>query len=187
MKRKHTNKRRPAGLKFPGTRTGLNLSRVSVTNRPSVSTLKLKQILVPTDFSEPSLKAVRYAVRFAEQSGATIHLLYVIDRPAFNHDFDAFPLVLPKPELSRTCKERLLSLAGTEIGELIPVHVQVRLGKPFREIVDAARETDADLIVIATQGHSGIKHVLLGSTAELVVRHAPCPVLVVREHEHEFL
>jgi nucleotide-binding universal stress UspA family protein len=187
MKTKNIKKKSPAGIKLPLTRLGLRPSGTSESNGPVVSSRKLKRILVPTDFSEPSLKAVRYAVRLAEQSGATMHLLYVIERPALNHDFESFPLALPEAELTKLCKEKLLSVAGIEIEELIPISVQVRIGKPFREIVYAARETDADLIVIATQGHSGIKHVLLGSTTELVVRHAPCPVLVVREHEHEFV
>jgi nucleotide-binding universal stress UspA family protein len=187
MKTKDIKKKRPAGIKLPVTRLGPKLFRSPEVSEPIVSRLKLKRILIPTDFSEPSLKAVRYAMRFAEQSGATMHLLYVIERPVLNHDFDSFPLVLPEAELTKICKEKLLSLAVTEIEELIPISVQVRVGKPFREIVDVARETNADLIVIATQGYSGIKHVLLGSTAELVVRHAPCPVLVVREHEHEFV
>jgi universal stress protein A len=187
MKIKEIKKRRPAGIKFPATRLGPRPSGTPVSKTSIVSSLKLKRILVPIDFSEPSLKAVRYAVRFAEHSGATIHLIYVIERPALNHDFDSFPLLLPEAELTKICKEKLLSVAGIEIEELIPISVQVRLGKPFREIVDVAQESDADLIIIATQGRSGIKHVLLGSTAELVVRHAHCPVLVVREQEHEFV
>ena len=187
MKTKEIRKRRPAGIKLPATRLGPKRSGTPLFNTSIVSSLKLKRILVPTDFSEPSLKAVRYAIRFAEQSGATMHLLYVIERPALNHDFECFPLALPEAELCKIAKEELLSIASKEIEELVPVNTQVRIGKPFRQIVEIARETDADLIVIATQGHSGIKHVLLGSTAELVVRHAPCPVLVVREHEHEFV
>ena len=156
-------------------------------NDSIVSSLKLKRIVVPTDFSQASLKAIKYAVRFAENSGATIYLVNVFERPALSGDFQSFPLVLPERELEKVCKETLLSVAATEIEELIPVEVAVRTGKAFREIVNFARETDADLIVIATHGRSGIKHMLLGSTAELVVRHAPCPVFVVREREHEFI
>jgi universal stress protein A len=148
---------------------------------------KFKRILVPTDFSKPSLKAVRYAVRFAEQSGATIYLVYVIEQPAFIHDLESFPVAMPEVELARRAKEKLLSVATSEIEELVPVKTQVRIGKPFREIVALARQTDTDLIVIATRGRTGVNRMLLGSTAELVVRHAPCPVLVVREHEHEFV
>jgi nucleotide-binding universal stress UspA family protein len=61
------------------------------------------------------------------------------------------------------------------------------VGKPFHEIVAAAKQMEADLIVIATHGHTGFKHAIPGSTAERVVRHAPCPVLVVREREREFV
>src|SRR5438046_2829865 len=63
----------------------------------------------------------------------------------------------------------------------------VRFGKPFQEICDAARGLKVDLIVISTHGYTGLKHAVLGSTAERVVRHAPCPVFVVREQEHEFV
>jgi nucleotide-binding universal stress UspA family protein len=60
-------------------------------------------------------------------------------------------------------------------------------GRAPWEILRVARETEADLIIIATHGYTGLKHVLLGSTAELVVRHAPCPVLTVRQVEHDFV
>ena len=63
----------------------------------------------------------------------------------------------------------------------------VRQGRSFHEIAEAARTLKADLIIISTHGYSGLKHALLGSTTERVVRHAPCPVLVVREHEREFV
>jgi nucleotide-binding universal stress UspA family protein len=57
----------------------------------------------------------------------------------------------------------------------------IKTGKPFVEIVETAIEEDIDLIIIATHGHTGIEHVLFGSTAEKVVRKAPCPVLTIRE------
>jgi nucleotide-binding universal stress UspA family protein len=65
--------------------------------------------------------------------------------------------------------------------------LQVRHGRAFQEIAEAARSLPADLIIIATHGYTGIKHALLGSTTERVVRHAPCPVLVVREGGREFV
>ncbi len=63
----------------------------------------------------------------------------------------------------------------------------MRLGSAYHEICAAAKDEEVDLIIIATHGHTGLKHVVLGSTAERVVRHAPCPVLTVRVHEHEFV
>jgi nucleotide-binding universal stress UspA family protein len=63
----------------------------------------------------------------------------------------------------------------------------VRIGNPYHEIVVAAKEMNMDLIILSTHGRTGLKYVFMGSTAEHVVRYAPCPVLVVREHEHEFV
>ena len=63
----------------------------------------------------------------------------------------------------------------------------MREGAPYREIVQAAQDEDIDLIVISTHGHRGFARMFLGSTAERVVRHATCPVLIVREKEHEFI
>jgi universal stress protein A len=186
MKTKRLGNSRPGGLKRCSTRK-VNCSVRAGSRGSVVSSLKLKRIVVPTDFSQPALKAIKYAAQFAGSSGGTIYLLNVIERAVLSNDFQAFPLVLPERELGKICKEALLSLAATEIEELIPVEVAIRAGKPYLEIVNFARETDADLIVMATHGRSGLKHVLLGSTAELVIRHASCPVFVVRDREHEFI
>jgi nucleotide-binding universal stress UspA family protein len=69
----------------------------------------------------------------------------------------------------------------------VPAETVVRNGTPSMEIVELANTLPADIIIISTHGRSGLKHVLMGSVAEHVVRHAPCPVLVVREREREFL
>ncbi len=68
-----------------------------------------------------------------------------------------------------------------------PVMTEVQMGRPFIEIIRYAREKKIDLIVLGTHGRSGLKHVLLGSVAERVVRKAPCPVLTIRHPEHEFV
>jgi universal stress protein A len=83
--------------------------------------------------------------------------------------------------------EELKNLIKKEIGKKVISRKIVRTGKPFYEINQYAQEEDIDLIVIATHGHSGMEHILFGSTAEKVVRKAPCPVLVVRTGEHEFV
>ena len=144
---------------------------------------KVSRILVPTDFSPPSIKALRYAVGFAEQTGATIYLVHVLEEPAFVHDIETFPLAIPKRELVHGAREELLKLAEGQIDGLVPVKTRVRIGKPFREIVGLARQSASDLIIIATRGRTGLSRMLLGSTAELVVRHAPCPVFVIRDRE----
>jgi nucleotide-binding universal stress UspA family protein len=82
---------------------------------------------------------------------------------------------------------KLAAFATKEIPGTVAVDLLVRNGQPALEIVDVAKEIAADLIIISTHGYSGIKHVWFGSIAEQVVRLAACPVLVVRESEHEFL
>jgi nucleotide-binding universal stress UspA family protein len=147
----------------------------------------LKTILVPIDFSDASLKAFRYAVPFAEQFGATLCLVHVIEEGSFVNDLDNVVLTRPDGEQVREARKQLVAVAQREIEELVPIDPQVRVGKPFHEIIEAAEQMKADLIIIATHGHTGLKHALLGSTAERVVRHAPCPVLVVHEKEREFV
>lgn len=146
--------------------------------------LNIKRILVPTDFSDASRKALRYAQKFAEQFGASLTLLYVLE--PFRYDGLAVPSVDVKPVL-KNVTNKLATLAQEEIEELVPVNPLVQTGNPYQEIVTAARERNIDLIIISTHGYTGLKHLWLGSTAERVVRHAPCPVLVVREREHEFV
>ena len=187
MRKKLPENRRSLGIKLPSPQARGKPQTLPAAKGSVGSTVKFKRILVPIDFSKPSLKALRYAVRFAEDSGATLDLVYVRESAAVMHDLEIFPLAIPEAELDKHAKEKLLAIAAVEIEELVPVQVHVRFGKAFREIVAVASETTADLVVIATHGHTGLSRILLGSTAELVVRHAPCPVLVVREHEHEFV
>jgi nucleotide-binding universal stress UspA family protein len=148
---------------------------------------KLKTILVPIDFSEASLKALRYAVPFAEQFGAILCLVHVLEQPSFVNDLPNVVLVRREEEQMRDAHRELLTLAQKEIEELVPIKPQVRAGRPFHEIVEVAKQLKAELIIIATHGHTGLKRALLGSTTELVVRHAPCPVLVVRHKVHDFV
>lgn len=139
-----------------------------------------KTILAPTDFSKPSRNAVATAARLAEQGGANIILLHMIHLPASG----AIEAGMNMDEVVRLARESLADIAG-EIPSARVREKLVRLGPQgtVPGIIDAAREFSADLIVIATHGHSRLERVLLGSTAEKVVRHAPCPVLVVRRKE----
>lgn len=149
--------------------------------------LKIQSILVPIDFSDTSVKALRYAERMAEQFGARITLLNVVE-PIATPDFAYHPLMLETDEMKTASKTRLEAI-GKKLG-LSPKLVErvvVRFGSPFVEITEAARTLKVDLIILTTHGYTGLKHVFLGSTAERVVRHAPCPVLTVREKEHEFV
>ena len=163
-------------------------SRLAVDTARSAPRLQLQSILVPTDFSAPSLKALRYATALAAQFGAKLTLLNVIEPIGPTPDFAYNPIVLDNERVMAGAKEqlkRLLERQGIDAGLI--EKTLVRVGVPFNEISGAAAALKADLIVIATHGYTGLKHVFLGSTAERVVRHAPCPVLVVREDEREFI
>jgi nucleotide-binding universal stress UspA family protein len=152
--------------------------------------IKLERILVPTDLSEFSHHAVRYGCEFANRFDAELHLLNVVQ--------DVVALVpepgmaFPAPgeymaelrDASRAELDKLPESGWLTDGRLIR---EVRVGTPFVEIVRYARDQNCDLIVIGTHGRTGLAHVLLGSTAEKVVRKAPCPVLTVRPEGHTFV
>jgi universal stress protein A len=141
---------------------------------------RIQSILVPIDFSKPSEKALDYAISLAKQFGAKITLLSVIE-PFPTPDFAYYPLVIENDQIIVATKKRLEQVpVKTGVKSELIEQTLVRNGVPFREITDAARMLKVDLIVISTHGYSGLAHVFMGSTAERVVRHAECPVLVVR-------
>jgi universal stress protein A len=155
----------------------------------SGSHLSLKKILVPIDFSEYSKKALRYAHRFAEQFSASLTLLYVVEPTVYPADFSfgqvGFPNV--EDELRKKGEEELKAMIAEIVGDQVPSEAVVKTGLPFIEVTSYAAEQDIDLIIVATHGHTGVEHILFGSTAEKIVRKAPCPVLVVRQKEKDFL
>lgn len=143
----------------------------------------INKILVPIDFSDYSKKALQYAVEFATKFNAEISLVYVIEPMSYPTDLSMGQMVIPQSDvnLSVKSKDELEQYAKIEIGERLNYKVIVKTGKPFIEIIDTAKEIDSDLIIIATHGHTGVEHLLFGSTAEKVVRKAPCPVLTIRK------
>jgi nucleotide-binding universal stress UspA family protein len=154
---------------------------------PAHPALRLKKILAPIDFSPASKNALKYALRFAEEFGAELTLLNVLETaPATS--FVAIPGAVAFAEIDFSGAEKnLRSLIASVRAETAErPHWTLRVGVPSHEIVEAAKEEDVDLIVIATHGYTGWKHFCIGSTAERVARAAPCPVLVVREKEHQF-
>ena len=155
--------------------------------RPIPAAIQLKKILVPVDFSSPSQEALGFARRFARSFAGEITLLHVVQKTVVA----PFPEV--PPYLDYTAEdfddaEKNLQILAGEIGsDALKVHTVVRNGLAAHEIVEAAKEFDSDLIVIATHGYTGWRHFCIGSTAERVVRAAPCPVFVVRAKEHELV
>ncbi len=149
---------------------------------------RLKKILVPVDFSLPSQQALDYARSFARCFEGEIILLHAVPRmtAAPYPEVPGFVATIQKEEL-KDAEHNLQALAmGDSPDDPVKLRTLVRNGLPAHEIVEAAKELDADLIVIATHGYTGWKHFCIGSTTERVVRTAPCPVFVIREKEHEF-
>lgn len=140
---------------------------------------KIQEILATTDFSDQSLPAVRYALALSGKIGASISLLHVVELASSLSGMESVVLARTDAEVAALVHTKLEALAQREVKSDGKVTSVVRTGKPFHEIALAASERAADLIVIATHGYTGAKHVLLGSTAERVVRHAPCPVLTI--------
>ena len=144
--------------------------------------LGIKRILVPIDFSEHSKNALQYAISHAKQFGAELILIYVVEPTVYPADLSFGQVAFPsfENELRERAKKELDELAKTQVGKRVRVRTMIRTGKPFLEIIDTSHEERADLIIIATHGHTGVEHLIFGSTAEKVVRKARCPVLVVR-------
>lgn len=143
----------------------------------------INKILVPIDFSDYSKNALKYAVQFAKYFNAEMYLIYVIEPVIYPTDFSMGQIVIPSVDsnLQARAEEELNNLAKNFIDPSIKVETIIKTGKPFVEINETAKEKDIDLIIIATHGHTGVEHLLFGSTAEKVVRKAPCPVLTLRE------
>ena len=164
----------------------MKLETMPVRSNPAL--LSIKKILVPVDFSSLSKKAFQYALRLAQQFKAELTLIHVLE-PAVPPSFEGLQMAPPFREEDSSGAERdLRALIGSVRTAGVPkVKSLFRRGFASHEIVDTAKDLDVDLIVIATHGYTGWKHFCIGSTAERVVRAAPCPVLVVREKEHEFI
>jgi len=142
--------------------------------------LRIQNILATTDLSNDSITGVRYAVALAEKVGASAVLLHVVEfPPPPMPGMRAVTLSLQDSEIAKHARARLKTLAKRESKGDLKLTPILRNGNSFYGIITAARERAADLIVIATHGYTGAKRVLLGSTTERVVRHAPCPVLTV--------
>jgi universal stress protein A len=142
--------------------------------------LDLKEVLVPVDFSRASVQALEVASQWAERFSARLHLLYVIEPPTVPQWGYVF-LALREGKLRKEAEAQLKKIRRA-IPPGIPVTLEVQSGYGAEyEICERARKSKTDLIIIGSHGAGPIRRALMGSTAEQVVRHAPCPVLVVRE------
>ena len=142
--------------------------------------LKISNVLVPMDFSKPSLRAVEFALPLVRKFGAQLHLVHVFAPDYPLASMAAMPLIVPELEVGKRVRRHLRDVAQKYSLRLGHENIHALRGRPFEEICRLAREQNIDLIITPTRGLTGLKHLALGSTAERVVRYSPCPVLVVR-------
>jgi len=142
---------------------------------------QISRILVATDFSDQSNKALQWARSLAAGFGAKLVLLHVIDIFSLAETGCLMAGSDPLQLLREQAQQRMDGLK-----RVIPdVEMLIREASPRPTIVDAAVELDCQMIIMGTHGRSGLAHLLLGSVAEYVVRHSKVPVLTVRTHEEK--
>lgn len=141
-------------------------------------------ILVPVDFSPSSRRAVCRARALAECFGARLTLLHVVEPNPRLNPLAYEPVGEPHPDDTRMAEARTaLAAAAAELGPPVRTETIVRLGRAWREIIECAARRQADLLLVPAQAGSRRVGAFLGSVAEKIVRHAPCPVLLLREEE----
>lgn len=146
---------------------------------------RIKKILAPTDFSDLSTVGIRYALEMARDVNAEVIVYHAIDFGEYwtNSPRKIPPYISDILQDSRRLFDRFLAAHFADCINLVDVRQVVEFGTPYKTIVEEAAREGVDLIVIATNGRTGIDRLMLGSVAEKVVARAPCPVLVVPRHE----
>ena len=150
--------------------------------------MTVKNVLVPTDFSEGSAEAVRYAFDLAVTLGATLHILHVLENPFAPGAFMEM-YTPPPPEyftnMERMAEEKLRTVLKPEQMVRVNTVLTTRLGLPASEILDRLQEDPKiDLVVMATHGRGGVARMVMGSVTDKIIRSAPCPVVTLRAHPH---
>jgi nucleotide-binding universal stress UspA family protein len=147
--------------------------------------MEIKRILFATDFSEGSASAMPYAVSMARQYGAKLYFVHVIHDIAKSSGSYVPHISLDElySEMEDHAKVELEKSVGEELRGKDVEHIVLK-GTPYEEISSFAKENKIDLVVVGTYGRKGLDRMLFGSTAEQIVRHAPCPVLTVRVPNH---
>ena len=149
----------------------------------------LKRILVATDFSEPSAVALAYGRDFARSYGAQLHVLHVVEDVVMRYTPEVgFALPQLQQDLEQAARREFEKLITEDDRRTLDVVTMVQTSLNIAEaIARYAEEQKIDMIITGTHGRGGVKHFLIGSVAERVVRTAPCPVLTVHSHERDFI
>jgi nucleotide-binding universal stress UspA family protein len=153
--------------------------------------LRAKRILWPTDFSELALHAGKYARSFRDLFQSELHIIHVVVAPvpleaALTMPAEV-PLAVPEPDLLDGARETLNRIIAEHFGGDPAIKYDAFFGTPWSAVCEYARQQAIEFIVICTHGRTGLQRVLIGSTAERIVQHAPCPVLVVKNPTTDFL
>jgi nucleotide-binding universal stress UspA family protein len=151
------------------------------SDRSVAKGLQIRNVLIPIDFSATSLEAIECALPLIKRFGADLHLVHVFELDHPPSSMLPMPLILPEAEVGKRVRHHLKDVGKKSSIELHRENVHAVRGRAFEEICTLARQLGIDLIVMSTRGNTGLKHLVLGSTAERVVRYSPCPVLVVRQ------
>lgn len=141
--------------------------------------LDFKTILCPIDFSDASYCALDYGLRFAQACNGTLLMAHVLHNPT-SELFHPDGYVLSFDQAKDHARDLLQNLCRERLGGYSRCEVLIDIGDPYEQLTQIASQRAVDLIVIATHGRTGLKHLVLGSVAEKIIRHAPCPVFVVR-------
>lgn len=167
-----------------GKKTGKSGGGRAPASKRSGDGIRMREVLVPIDFSVESARALEYGVALSRQFKSHLILMFVVDLP-----FTTGDLGTDIPRLENQIREKseqeLVRIAREVARKGCSVETIVSSGRPFREIIDVANRRKVDLIIVATHGESKVRHVVLGSNAERVARFASCPVLIVREADGE--
>ena len=152
--------------------------------------LPFKKILCPTDFSQPSYEALKVANELALHFSAELYLVHVLapipvitaatTPMSAGAPGTSFDVVLYEKELKSAAEKKLAEIVDQKLAKELKVQSFLAYGKAADEIVKIAEKEKVDLIIISTHGETGFRHLIFGSVAEKVVRHAQCPVLTIR-------
>lgn len=145
--------------------------------------LNFNIIVVPTDLSDYSLRALPYAIGLAERFEARLRILCINEPavPISDVNWAGIDVHSTDDALLAEARKALDRIVREQVPKGLDVEATVITGNPVDGIIQYAREENADLLVMCTHGRTGLSHVLMGSTAEAVVRRAPCPVLTLRQ------
>ena len=151
--------------------------------------IEITKILSPTDFSEYSRFALKYAMALAESFRARLYVMHVCEHSIIGAGTEAYHFSVPEflADVEKAEKESLERIVNEIRSTGIDAEAVFATGRAYIDIVEKAKELDVDLITLATHGRKGLSHLVFGSTAEKIVRLAPCPVLTVKHPEHEFV